>query len=226
MADKEKRSEAERMERKNRSETILRRKKIPICDSLPPVDAKADVTLRTPQEVARRATVIAVIAAKSESGAWDLVPAQRILEDRGLWNDVTPKERAYLAKRKEPPEQLRGEFSWKYEGAWVLLWALGHIDDDDLGEPTNICDVPRLSAIVAQTPPEQFINGAKLRPIERILDEMDLIYRYHWAAVDARINGRPPPGDMEPGVVYERHYAFYWLTRFMDQEWDDVQTHT
>jgi hypothetical protein len=214
------------MERKKRSEAILRRKKIPINDSLPCTEASSPVTLRTPQEVARRATIIAVIAAKSEPEAWDQLPAQRILQDRGLWEDVTLKEQAYLAKRKEPPEQERGQFSWKYEGAWVLLWALGHIEDDDLGEPNNICDVPRLSAIVAQTPPEQFIGGAKLRPKGRILDELDLIYRYHWAAVDARINGRAPPGEMEPGVVYERHYALNWLTRFMDQEWDDVQAHT
>ena len=43
---------------------------------------------------------------------------------------------------------------------------------------------------------------------------------------DARISGRQPPAGLDPGVVYERHYALNWLIRYSDQEWDDISTDT
>ncbi len=72
----------------------------------------------------------------------------------------------------------------------------------------------------------QFLADAKLRPLPEILDHADRIYRYHWAVVDARVNGRDPLPSMEPGVTLERHYAFNWLVGYMEQEWDDIGTDT
>lgn len=73
---------------------------------------------------------------------------------------------------------------------------------------------------------EQFIAEASLRPLAQVLDEADLIVRYHWAAVDARINRKPCPAGVDPGVVYERHYALNWLIGYGNQAWDDVATDT
>jgi hypothetical protein len=73
---------------------------------------------------------------------------------------------------------------------------------------------------------EQFIADAKLRSIESILDEADLIYRYRWAVVDARVKGEDAPALLHPGVAMERHHALNWLIGYMEQEWDDVSTDT
>jgi hypothetical protein len=62
--------------------------------------------------------------------------------------------------------------------------------------------------------------------MDQILDQADLIYRYHWAVVDARVKGKQPPAGLDPGIVYERHYALNWLIRYSDQEWDDISTDT
>jgi hypothetical protein len=67
---------------------------------------------------------------------------------------------------------------------------------------------------------------AKLRTMKEILDEADLIYRYHWAVTDARVKGRDAPAGLDGGVVYERHYTLNWLIRYGDQEWDDISTDT
>jgi hypothetical protein len=72
----------------------------------------------------------------------------------------------------------------------------------------------------------QFVADATLRPVAEVLDEADLIYRYDWAVVDARINNKPVPLGVDPGVVQERHYALNWLIGYMDQDWDDVSTDT
>ncbi|WP_083821056.1 DUF4272 domain-containing protein [Acetonema longum] len=59
-----------------------------------------------------------------------------------------------------------------------------------------------------------------------MLDQADLIYRYDWACVDARIKKKPAPGGLNDEVVVERHRALNWLVCYMDQEWDCVATNT
>ena len=67
---------------------------------------------------------------------------------------------------------------------------------------------------------------ARLRPQAEILDAADLIYRYNWAATDARINGRSAPAGLDGSVIYERHYALNWLIGYLDLPWDDISTDT
>jgi Domain of unknown function (DUF4272) len=50
-----------------------------------------------------------------------------------------------------------------------------------------------------ERPTAQFVADAKLRSLEQVLDEADLIYRYDWAVVDARVNHKPSPADLSRG---------------------------
>ncbi len=43
---------------------------------------------------------------------------------------------------------------------------------------------------------------------------------------EARVRKTEAPAGLEGGVVFERHHALNWLTRFGDAEWDDVETPT
>ena len=43
-----------------------------------------------------------------------------------------------------------------------------------------------------------FLENSKMRSMEEILDEADLIYRYDWACVDARVNGKDAPSELDP----------------------------
>ena len=73
---------------------------------------------------------------------------------------------------------------------------------------------------------ENLITNSKMRSKSQILDEADLIFRYNWACVDARIKNLNMPSGLDAGVVYERHRALNWLIRYMDQEWDEITTDT
>ena len=73
---------------------------------------------------------------------------------------------------------------------------------------------------------QELLDKAKLRSKNEILDEADLIYRYHWSCVDAIMKGQYPPSDLSKGIVYERHYALNWLINYMDEEWDDITCDT
>ena len=60
-----------------------------------------------------------------------------------------------------------------------------------------------------------------------LLDEADLIFRYDWACVDARIKGEPAPAGLNSEVVYERHWGLNWLIDADGQnDWDLVSCNT
>ena len=65
----------------------------------------------------------------------------------------------------------------------------------------------------------------KLRDIEELLDEADLIYRYDWACVDARLKHQQAPAGLNASVVLERHGALNWLIQ-RDGDWDHPDVNT
>jgi hypothetical protein len=178
--------------------------------------------VRAPQEVARRAMVLAIVAARAEPDGLSEAETRQLLDQREMMAHLTPAERDFIG-RDDPPIELRARFTWRYEGIVVLLWALRHLRE--LGVPNQICSVPEIAGLLFRAD-ETFVTQAKLRPVHEILDAADLIYRYDWACVDARVNNRPPPAGLDPGIVYERHYALNWLIGYRGQHWDDVSTDT
>jgi hypothetical protein len=211
----------EALQRKERSEILLKSEGVPLNKHLPVIETVKESKHRTREEVAYRALALLVVAVKGEGLEQAIV--ERLIKDYGLEPHLSPKEKAFV-KNPAPSQHDRVQFAWRYEAAWTLLWALGYVEK--LEKPTAICDVPRAVKLMKDKKTAQFIADAKLRPQADILDKADLIYRYHWAVVDARINGKKPPAGLEPGVVLERHYALNWLMGYMEQEWDDISTDT
>lgn len=194
---------------------------IPINSHLPPIKDETGALQRTKDEIALRAMSLLMVAVKGEGLEQKIVDS--VIQKYGLLKHLTPNERAFI-ENPSPTKHEKIQFLWRYEAAWVLLWSLGYVSE--LGVPKDICDVPAAVSFMQERTREKFIANSKLRPISEILDQSDLIYRYHWAVVDARINNRPTPASLDPGVVMERHYALNWLIGYMGQKWDDVTTDT
>jgi len=212
---------SEPLQRKQCSEAILASEGVPINKSLPVIENTEEARLRTKEEVAYRALALLVVAVKGKGLEQRIV--ERVVKDYGLASHFTCEEQAFLGNAT-PLEHDGIQFTWRVEAAWTLLWALGFVEK--LGKPHSICDVPRAVGLMKDRTTQQFVAEAKLRPLPEILDEADLIYRYRWALVDARLNGKPTPAGMDPGVARERHYALNWLIGYMEQEWDDISTDT
>jgi len=209
------------MTRKERSEQKLRELGVPANANLPRIESEEEAQLRNPEEVAQRAIALCAVAVRGEGLQWKEVA--ELLKEHDPLQVATPKEKSFLLE-ENPAQKDQFNFSWRYESLWVLLWALGYVESLDY--PSSHCDVPRSVGTLIGATTEQFIKQATLRPLSEILDEADLIYRYDWAVVDARINRQPPPANLDAGVVYERHYALNWLIGYMNQDWDDVTTDT
>lgn len=207
--------------RKAKSVERLKKEGVPTIEHLPFIEDSTEAKNRTKEEIAKRAIAVAITAVKGEG--LDQETIDNLVKKYGAQDFFSPDEAAFI-KNPKPSQKDRIQFSWRYECLWVLLWSLGYIDD--IARPEGICDVPKAVGFLRERDTEQFIKDAKLRPLTEILDQADLIYRYHWAVVDARLKGKEAPAKLEGGVVQERHYVLNWLIGYMDQEWDDISTDT
>lgn len=211
----------EAQDRKARSIAILQEEGVKYTDHLPVIETTRTSLRRTEEEVVRRMIALAIVSVKGETG--DHAMSQALVRQFRAKGYFSPAEQAFI-DNPEPSEHDRNQLTWRYESVHVLLWALGIYDE--LGKPDTITDVPLLAATLRDLGPDGLRKKARLRPQKEILDAADLIYRYHWAIVNARVTGEPAPASLNASTVYERHYTLNWLIGYMGQDWDDISTDT
>jgi hypothetical protein len=205
---------------KHASEKWLVAKEIPICNWL----GTNEVVLRPAQEVAERALILEAIGETSSGGAvFDSEMALEWIRATGIEHALTPDEREYLEKARDPDQELA--MSWRCEAAWALAWALGWTDD--LGGFHSDPHYEFVKGTVMEPDGLKWLGEPKLRSEEEIGQAEDLTVRIHWAFRNASIQGRAEPwmADFSLDVILERQWAFAWL---IDPEtpWDEVTLDT
>lgn len=215
-------------QRKEQSIEILKHRDIPYIDWLPMIESVEDVEVRTAESIAQRAIAclwVIQVACDIDNGKYndeikDFV--LNVLAKMQVMDALTENEKAIL--HEDVSQQDVINMVWKYEAYWVLLWALGIVEE--LNYPENIVDCDfAIQAVVSAKTFEEFMAKVKLRDIEEILDQADLIYRYDWACVNVRLKQEQAPAQLNSAVVVERHGALNWLIQ-SDSDWDhpDVST--
>ena len=207
--------------RKEASQTVLRAEGVPILETLPSIEDEAASTRHSDEDVIQRLIALAIVAVKGETNDQEM--SLGLIKQFNATGYFSPAEQAFI-DNPQPSDQDLIDMSWRYEGVHVLLWALGVYPD--IGRPDAITDVPLLATTLRDLGPEGLRATARLRPQSQLLDAADLMYRYHWAVIQAGLDGHPMPSGLDPGVVYQRHYALNWLIGYMDQAWDDISTDT
>lgn len=220
------------MERRNRSVALLREKHIYVTPWLPLLSEREEEPGRTVEEVCGRAAALLAVSLYSECRLGEKMAYEEarafiapIVESYGAEAYLSPGERAYLDD-PDSTEQTQIQYAWQYENLWVMEWALGLTDD--LFWPDRICDVPAAARMMRERPTMgELTAAAGLRSRRELLDQADVIYRLHWACVDAQVMGMPAPAGLESGVVMERHRALFWLAGCDGMcGWDDVDLST
>jgi hypothetical protein len=209
-------------ERKKRTNEFLKDLKVPTLEHLPLVEDFNEAKFRNDREVAERCIILygIIFVVHGEVSGDEMT---KYLKDFGLWDKVSPDERSFLGN-ENPSDHDRVTHSWKIEGLNVLLWSLNKFNDLEL--PINMCDFDHIQDLPnLNNDPTEWIEKSRLRSKEEILNQVDLIYRIHWATRDAELNNKKIPGNFHPGIVFERHYALNWLVMYAD-EWDDITTDT
>lgn len=175
----------------------------------------------TARQIATRAIILqGVVAVASEVDPDPVIEWYRVQD---VWDQVSPKEQAFLL---DPASLTRDEWNslrWHQEAEWTLLWVVGKVEA--LGLPTRQCDTPRLvNEIIPAlgSDIEPFLSSAELRPPGILLAEDDRHYNLWCRYFQTRREGTHMlPSDLEFSVLYERQYAFEWLHDI--EAWDDVQ---
>lgn len=216
------------LQRKNESIQKLKQNLIPYIDHLPVIESVEEVQVRSAEDIAKRAIAclwVIQVACDLNNDQYDDETHEFVLDvlaKMQVLDALTEKEQAIL--KRDVSEQDVVNMVWKYEAYWVLLWALGIVDE--LHYPDNIIDCDfAVQAVTSCETFDAFMSKVKLREIEEILDQADLIYRYDWACVDARLKQQQAPAQLNSSIVVERHGALNWLIQ-LDSDWDhpDVST--
>ena len=191
-------------------------------DILPPSEDITESYCRTASEVAVRTVILHSIVATG-SGI-DMEPITEWLQDQNLWEQVSPRERSILQSPRRFREDRSG-VQWLQEAQWALLWTIQKIKS--LGLPTKTCDsvklVDEIMPVLGGDDIDKFISSAEFRPAAEISAENDRISRLYYYARQVA-DKEEIPDDMIYSVLYNRYYAFRWLTG--DDPWDDVDMGT
>jgi len=219
------------LERKQKSIKILKSNQVPYMEGLPVIEDSTEIKVRSAEEIAKRAIacLISIQVACDINNGNDIEESRgffkSFLERYGVQDELTDAEKEIIFG--EPEKQDVINMAWKYEAYWTLIWALGIVDVIDY--PSEICDCDfAIHAVSDCEDFNDFMKTVKLKSINEILDEADLIYRYNWACVDARINGKETPAGLDSGIVFERHWGLNWLIgkETDNGNWDSVSTDT
>lgn len=229
--DREVNEEEADRERKMRSIVILKEKGIPFLEHLKASVFESECKIPDKEVIIHRLACIFTACVQSEiytSGQFENcreMAAEEIaqMEERYQILDwLSPEERDYLENPDKDPA-LHNRFGWRYECCSVLLWALSMME---LREPTEICDASELGAVMWNHTFDSLMEAAVLRSRDEILDMQDLVLRYDWACVDARVHHKEVPM-LSSDIVFEWHYALNWLVQADGiADWDRVTTTT
>jgi len=206
--------------RKAKSELYLEKHGIKVNKNLPCIPSLADTELRSLDDVIKRTYALLIMAVKGEG--IEQAHLVRTVKEKRISSFTAKEKQIYEAETLS--DQERAYATWRYEGLYTLLWALGKMDT--LKHPNDICDVQAVVGHMINPSRDEFEQSVNLRDKEEILSELDKTYRMHWACVDTRIKGEEVLGGINSSVVYERHYALNWLTNYQNQDWDNIKTNT
>lgn len=223
-------------ERRQQSLELLAKHNIQSMEGLPLLNHYQVVEIRSKEEVVKRALALVLVAVYAEGLNDPEADAKEhkefikfLIERYSAQEFFSPSEQAFLDSESASNQQII-HHSWQYEPFVVMLWALNLLETDEaLTIPARLCDVSKAVKIIQEfNNYEEFYECSELRSKEEILDQADLIYRYDWVCVEARINA-PENYDVSWGIVMERHKALNWLINYgydEPQDWDEVSTDT
>lgn len=202
---------------KTTSHEFLRRHLIEINETLPVIEAVDEWRPCDVRSVAIRSIVLCYVIVIG-FGA-DPKRLKASLEEFGLFGYASPKEQDLLS-RAEHTKQEKVNMTWQTECVQSLAWCLGLVSLD----PFRHCDNDLASHFPKPfDDPTSFISEATLRPFDEIYQQVDLHYRLHWAARNARLIGRP--SKITEGLISERRKALEW-TAGVELNWDEVPLDT
>lgn len=203
-------------ELKKRNTDYLRSVGITVPDHLPQIEDLDEVKPRLASDVAGRLCAIAYVIGLNYD-----VKGVELLKHLNRFNlmQYVSKYEKRLLNQNGSGGQDQINLSWLPESAQALAWCIGIADLDHFKQ----CDDDLAEKIPNRLDPSEFIEKARLRPIEDIQRQSDLLYRLHWYTRHCGLEGQECK--LSGGIIAERRKAIDWVYG-VEEDWDEVPMDT
>lgn len=215
-------------ERRKKSNNKIKESGIACLETLPLVEDSSEVHLKSLDAICKRC----IACLLSTQLACDIEEESDYEESKKLFTSLLEGYHVKDALLKKEQKLFDGTYTkqdavdvaWTYEAYWSLVWALGLVPD--ITYPYEICDCQKAITLVGDCESfDAFKKQCHLKDVEKILDMIDLYYRYHWACVEKRINPETSIGKLNPDVVVERRRGLEWLIS-EEADWNEISLDT
>jgi hypothetical protein len=202
---------------KETSGEFLRHHAIEVNESLPTIEAFEDLRPQSARSIAIRSIVLGYVLGVG-LGA-DTRRLKGALLDYELFEHASENERHLLSRTTHTPQEKLNA-SWLAECIQSLAWCLGLVELD----PFRRCDDDLANQLPKPfTDPRGFLSDVSMRSHEEIYQQVDLHYRLHWAARNARLRRRM--SRVDEGIISERRKALEWAIG-AQPNWDGIRLDT
>jgi hypothetical protein len=194
---------------------------------LPYVDETKE-TFADTKEVGKRIMILYSIAVSVHNPEFKR-PIINWMKLENLWDAVSPSEKSFLESEQNNYDELIS-FSWKFEAAYVLAWAVGIVrEQPHPGEQADYLQTEDFSKNVPAIGDNlqsfleklQYINKSEIY-LENLFNELATAYFR-----DLLVNGNEDKTNINRLASFERHTALNWLRGFGGiREWDEIDTST
>lgn len=204
---------AERIIRREISNSILYKQNIVCLEELQTIKSSNLVKLKSLDEICKKALasffIIQLVCDIQNGKCEDSVEKfSKLLKKFNVLDYLNIKEKKILEGTYDKQDLI--DIDWEYETYWTLIWALNFVED--ISDASDICDCNYAIKIVEECNSyEDFKNKCKLRDVNEILDMVDLYYRYYWACKEKIVNPETSIGRLNSDVVVERRRGLEWI---------------
>jgi hypothetical protein len=176
--------------------------------------------IRELKEVAIR-TIILIGIFQAATGR-DKQEVVNLFRSKNFYKYTSAQEKNFLKLPQEASRYVATQLSWRIEGAYILLWTLGHIDFKTLPKTQkNLETIEPLfknDHFYKQIPTE----NVHLREKRVIFDLYETITELHGEIKQARKSEKKISHEYHPSLVYEWHYALEWVIN-PEVGWDKIR---
>ncbi|MDO5499442.1 MAG: DUF4272 domain-containing protein [Propionibacteriaceae bacterium] len=182
-----------------------------------PVRSTEEITLRRPDQIAKRAVAL-VVTADFALSVLDDEPLDWEYMARIFPRSLAERTPTELALFHDRDPVLAGELKWGYEAAAQLLAMCGRVRATF---PRDFADQGQVWNSSVGVEERELLTMLQLLSPAEICDAWESARALHHTVTTARAEGGVPPAELDHEIVRQRYRALEWLTG--DEEWDDVE---
>lgn len=202
---------------KLRSESFLEKHGFLVNPDLPTIEPLEQVSPKIAVDVAGRAFAMSNLTGLGYKANKKTI--RRLLTDYNLWEYVTEvEERDLKSFRMSKNREIH--YQWLCECIQGLAWCLGKVELDHFSR----CKPTLSDFFPPKVNPDQMIKSAKLRPLNSIQQQVDLLYRLSWVSKSPE-RYKKAHKKLDYNVIAERRRAIEWVYGSA-ASWEDISLDT